>query len=146
MKPLTIEQLKALEVGDWVWYVDLRDKNAFYLKKNGMIPSSLCVFLGRNTYYSDYGTKWLAYKNKEQAEAEGELVELKCKVGDPIYTVYLDDDNEFKIAETVCIGFNIRKDYIEIITNFCCYDPYRYGKFTDKSEAEARLKELQEEP
>lgn len=77
MKPLTIEQLKALEVGDWVWYVDLRDGNSFYLKKNCMIPSSLCVFLGRNTDYSDYGAKWLAYKNKEQAEAKGEIVKIK---------------------------------------------------------------------
>lgn len=72
----------------------------------------------------------------------GQMLELPCRVGDSIYTVYLDDDNEFKIAETQCIGFNIREGDIEIITGFCCYDTYRYGKFTDKAQAEARLKEL----
>lgn len=81
MKPLTIEQLKALEVGDWVWYIDLRDKNSFYVKKNVMIPSSLCMFLGRNTDYSDYGTKWLAYKNKEQAEAEEYKIDFDANGG-----------------------------------------------------------------
>ncbi len=74
----------------------------------------------------------------------GQLVELPCKVGDLIYIVYLDDDYEYKIAKTECIGFNIRRGDIDIITDLCCYDPFRYGKFTTKEAADARLKELQE--
>lgn len=73
MKPLTIEELKALEVGDWVWIVDCNSHRGDYKQihfsgKNTMqfyrCPNELLCL------YSDYGTKWLAYKNKEQAEAK----------------------------------------------------------------------------
>ena len=69
MKPLTIEQLKALEAGDWVWVVDLYSGvNSGYVQIDDNFVD--CVD------FSDYGTNWLAYKNKEQAEAKGEIVEL----------------------------------------------------------------------
>lgn len=92
MKPLTIEELKALKVGDWVWIV-ISDRSCT------LSPS--CYYqvdhLGRNKEYfmfcyggkrdglrfSVYGTKWVAYKNKEQAEAKGEIIELPCNVGTP---------------------------------------------------------------
>lgn len=82
MKPLTIEELKALKVGGWVWveydedcmegsYVRICYIDDKELKTSHTIPA--------NTYgFSDYGTTWLAYKNKEQAEATGEIVELPC--------------------------------------------------------------------
>lgn len=79
MKPLTIEQLKALEVGDWVWVewetqdpIDWRyakqkayfkiiePENSDSIRFNNFVPMK----------YSDYGTKWIAYKNKEQEELE----------------------------------------------------------------------------
>lgn len=91
-KPLTIEQLKALEVGDWVW-IELKDK--FTLKCNDVIydykcsnkslyfqVANACDNVDRLTLltpyedyslflsYSDYSKTWLAYKNKEQAEGE----------------------------------------------------------------------------
>ena len=66
MKPLTIEELKALEVGDWVWIVHNTHKSS-YLKK---VSNNENQFEFSWFSYSDYGTKWLAYKNKEQAEAE----------------------------------------------------------------------------
>ena len=70
MKPLTIEELKALEVGDWVWIVDENFKRGRYRETWGcddfgnFYLSAYCA--NRNIYsISDYGTKWLAYKNKE---------------------------------------------------------------------------------
>ena len=81
MKPLTIEHLKSLEVGDWVWIVDENFKNGRYREILGcddlgnFYLSAYCA--SRNIYsIADYGTKWIAYKNKEQAECKGEIVEL----------------------------------------------------------------------
>lgn len=74
MKPLTIKELKSLPVGDWVWVI-IQQPNLEpmkgYWQKTKYTDSS--VFLdGRYVKelfnYSDYGTKWVAYKNKEQAE------------------------------------------------------------------------------
>lgn len=92
MKPLTIEELKNLANEEWIW-VELKDK--FVLKYDDFIYEYRCS--NRSSYfqisktfeksdkltlltpyeqyslflpYSDYGTTWLAYKNKEQAEGE----------------------------------------------------------------------------
>jgi len=208
MKPLTIEELKALPVGGWVWLKILKIINivaedngivcrmpeSFYCKKFGFSSDEESIFYCnasiRNEFcYSDYGTKWIAYKNKEAAEekeqcvichkdisselpkidiygnhycgkcyldkcekellqekeARGEIVKLPCKKGDPIWVVYLDVDNNYKIAETVCVGFNIDENPIRIITSFSCYDWVRKGNFIDKTEAERRLAELKGE-
>ena len=78
MKPLTIEELKALEVGDWVWVKDLtRSGYAAYVQKDTKSNEKFNQ-LSWALFYSGYGKTWLAYKNKEQAEAEGEIVELPC--------------------------------------------------------------------
>jgi len=77
-KPLTVEELKALKAGDWVWLV--ADKTQGYAYK---LEPSLCSpekeWLMLKTYYNfrraltyaNYGTKWIAYKNKEEAENTG---------------------------------------------------------------------------
>lgn len=74
MKPLTIEEVKALEVGDWVWveYDEYRIEGCYVricaVNDKQLITSHT---LQANAYnFSDYGTTWVAYKNKEQAEAE----------------------------------------------------------------------------
>lgn len=98
---------------------------------------------------NDFHDKAMKIANRlaklEDEIENGTRPKLPCKIGDKIYTIYLDDDYEYKIAETNCFGFNIREDGIEPITGFCCYDPYRYGKFTDKTAAEKRLAELKGE-
>lgn len=70
MKPLTIEELKALEVDDWVWIVDLKTgENTGYAQiEDDWVECD----------WDNYGKTWLAYKNKEQEEAKGEIVELPC--------------------------------------------------------------------
>lgn len=106
MKPLTIEELKALEVGDWVWIVDRQantnmygkfthsssyfEKFAFYFETAGY---------SMQLFEEDYSTKWQAYKNKEHAECKGQIVEFPCirevyKKNKPTYRVFfLRDDN-----------------------------------------------------
>ena len=82
MNELTIEQLKSLEVGDWVWIVHLDINVGVYGAITNPINKECFEYefvegAGLH-YYSDYGTKWVAYKNKEMAEANGEIVELPC--------------------------------------------------------------------
>ena len=77
MKPLTIEQLKSLEVGDWVWLIYKDTDYRRYAQIQAIEETRLYVW-GRDLAecemwkYSDYGTKWLAYKNKEMAEISHE--------------------------------------------------------------------------
>ena len=86
MKPLTIDELKSLEVGDWVWVITPTNNGEYYEKG---FASDNEAFVGYSLHYqvevlySDYGTKWLAYKNKEQAESNGEIVELPCLIEIP---------------------------------------------------------------
>ncbi len=71
MKPLTIEELKELEVGDWVWIVCCLGGN--YAKKLEQSANSLKYkthIAESYLNYIDYGKNWLAYKNKEQAEGK----------------------------------------------------------------------------
>lgn len=100
MKPLTIEQLEALEVGDWVWITDADGDLGGYARKCVCFNENEFQYETIETYeaynYADYGKTWLAYKNKEQAEAKGEIVELPepfietCinSYGETIYKVY----------------------------------------------------------
>lgn len=165
MKPLTIEQLKALEVGDWVWVETINAPNSSFRGYYQIRPNaerSKLIFCGIEHDYSilDYGKTWLAYKNKEQAEAKGEIVELPCKVGDKIYVPWIFDDTDGIMNLTVtsitllndgtdyfCDDFetddiNFAKQFD--LGNFNSTD-YNSIWFTDKSEAERRLAELQGE-
>lgn len=90
MKPLTIEQLKSLEVGDWVWVVIDNEEELCCHTSYYKLDKKIHYDIGINTLsftgveedpelaLSIYGTKWLAYKNKEEAECKGEIVELPC--------------------------------------------------------------------
>ena len=93
MKPLTIDELKSLEVGDWVYIkafttnispeFDLSESEFYYRVCKRQDNTFFEVVGGEINVrhylcWKDYGTKWLAYKNKEQAEAKGEIVELPC--------------------------------------------------------------------
>lgn len=91
MKALTIEELKSLEVGDWVWVVYSKKGESCYEKIAG-IDKTRVLFYGNDlsTTFSTYGTKWLAYKNKEQTETKGEIVEVVEYNG---YAPYLARDN-----------------------------------------------------
>ena len=117
MKPLTIEELKALEVGDWVW-ADLKEIYPCYVGRVQTGYFKIAMHYEDLTFqitelwlytedfimqlkYSDYGTKWLAYKNKEQAESKGEIVELPCNVGDYVYII--DNDRHWAKIDTIRI-------------------------------------------
>lgn len=159
MKALTIEQLKALEVGDWVWVVEKEDAypthdfRGEYCRKVPPYLDGFCYGwqgFGGFYKYEDYGTKWLAYKNKEQAEAKGEIVELPCKVGDTVYRLHRATKEivEWEIgsiklskSETIFVcGHNGTEDYM-------AFGKTEIGErfFTSKPEAERRLAELKGE-
>lgn len=78
MKPLTIEELKALEMGDWVWVVDIIYNKGMYCRKgktrkeNTSIDGVVYNSMDKAFCVVDYGKTWLAYKNKEQAECKRE--------------------------------------------------------------------------
>ena len=75
-KPLTVEELRAISLGDWVWivYADVE----IYAKKCELCSTDKndekeifnVPFTDANFEYSDYGKSWIAYKNKEQAEED----------------------------------------------------------------------------
>lgn len=78
MKPLTIEELK---VGEWVWVVDIESPKhgSGYWQVHGFAETHIHLNQGPSIWVAPkalYGKDWIAYKNKEQAEAKGEIVEL----------------------------------------------------------------------
>lgn len=125
MKPLTVEELKALEVGDWVW----EDKSKVYefiKDKTNEFLLTLCDGVLDRHYYSDYGTKWIAYKNKEQAETKGKIVELP--------TIIFFPDMHPILGKIITYQVVWLSELLGIRTE----------KYAAKEQAEARLKELQE--
>lgn len=156
MKPLTIEQLKALEVGDWVWivcciagtYATKINQNEKYLEYQTITGKS---YLN----YSDYGTKWLAWKNKEQAEAKGEIVELPCKLQtDVVFIDISDGELNAKLVKDYLIHHYEIRGYGAIAVLYNPYTSETYEEavshlglwwFTDENAAEARLAELRGE-
>lgn len=76
-KPLTIEELKALKEDDWIYIKDLEFGNDFYatVTDTYLGESAKYINIASAGWYQEfcfeaYGTEWLAYKNKEQAEGE----------------------------------------------------------------------------
>lgn len=169
MKPFTRKELEALQPGDWVWIVSLEDGWTGYakLKKyyNALIRKKDIIFdnedFAPNLKSPFYGKTWLAYKNKEQAETEGEWVKLPCKVGDTVYcliakgtlgtlfttgcafarkvTRILYDGERFEIN---CA----RPRFVDSMEDDCnFYGYWNDTVFATKEEAEARLKELRGE-
>ena len=160
MKPLTIEELKAMPVGDWVWVTTADGKYGSY--------GQVCTKFDEDNFrvetiesymvdaYSDYGTKWLAYKNKEQAEAKGEIGELPCKVGDIIFVPYVykgvsdimrlivDEIQITKYSIVFCTEFDTDDEGFATMFSHGHFLLGNYGDiwFADKVQAEARLKEL----
>lgn len=67
--PLTVDELKALRLGDYVYAIDLGFGEGCYKQINDICEEWVwfiedCIAC----HFADYGTKWLAYKNKEQYE------------------------------------------------------------------------------
>lgn len=72
-RALTIEDLKALSLGDWIWLVDKKYSCNYYVEIHSSNMSELQLNGNHCNHdeifsFSDYGTEWLAYKNKEEAE------------------------------------------------------------------------------
>lgn len=145
MREMTIQELKALKVGDWVWIDYKLSGNRFYTKKFSQSLGSVfdIVELPCGLDYADYGKIWQAWKNKEQAEAKGEIVEFPCELGQRLYAVY---DN--KIYEYFSEEINVHEDGRFIFETPTLF-PKRltFGKdiFVNKAEAERRLAELKGE-
>lgn len=155
MKPLTIEELKALQVGDWVWITTSGNIGGFYGQIDEDSDCNMLCVMGESMpfVYRKYGKMWLAYKNKEFAESKDEWVELPCKKGDTMYWVYSYDQKEpiSFIAESISGKILDDGEW-----RFFAFNRYGYGGACgfidgrwylgkDKSEAERRLAELKGE-
>ncbi len=67
-KPLTIEELKALQVGDWVWVEDLNDGRKEYCQFFGIEDDAVMFEDGKILWAINfYGTDWVVYNNNEQS-------------------------------------------------------------------------------
>lgn len=80
--PLNVDDIKELKPGDWVWVVTTFGGSNVYRQISPSTTEDVIEFF--NIHYvgtpkelrwnyltlRDYGTRWVAYKNKEQAEEE----------------------------------------------------------------------------
>lgn len=138
MKPLTTDELKALKDGDWVW-VDMKCGIRTY---GQIIHTEMLEHTGNYDFVSltdrylpinaDYGTKWIAYKNKEQAEIKTTNGSVLRMLSNKELAEFLCSDGlqRLKMSYTSSvIGLN---DWLEIELN--------------ETEAEKRLAELKGVP
>lgn len=118
-----------------------------------------------NSYYSNCEEGYCAMEklaDYEDAEEQGRLIKLPCKVGDTVYVV----TSPFNVFDDIEYDENMKDEvyesYVSSITFYECGEQYRiyakatnhfigayfrecdFGKtvFLTKSEAEAKLKEL----
>lgn len=89
---LTVDEIKALKVGDWIWIIVLKgdrinaeDKGRYYHINNASEFGEDELWCGWKGYctafeYKDYGDKWIAYKNKELSEINLEDNSLPANV------------------------------------------------------------------
>lgn len=134
-----------------------KDKHGKYVSKEHL--SILC-----NTFSSEHRLKAILNKlgEYEDAERQGRLIKLPCKVGDVVYVV----TSPFNVFDDIEYDENMKDEvyesYVSSITFYECGEQYRiyakvtnhfigayfrecdFGKtvFLTKSEAEAKLKEL----
>lgn len=163
MKPLTIEQLKELEVCDWVWIVSPYHKqDGMYLQKYSkddefFKATSTEVIIDRR--YSDYGKTWLAYKNKEEAEDVYDKLQAECDDKER-YTIELynrarEVERELKEIKTrIAKGEIIELPCINTVNRYLIQVVYRDKTFgivtqlfkrSEEDKAERRLAELKGE-
>jgi hypothetical protein len=81
----TIEEIKNLKAKEWVWIVPSGDFEPYYAQvivhTDKPIDKEFWVNAQTNVvrlYYADYGTKWTAYKNKEQADKPIDVTKKCC--------------------------------------------------------------------
>ncbi len=162
MKALSIEEIKQLKCGDWVW---IKTNNSQYLRVNFsseiLSGETLCGI--KTYYYADYNKTWLAYHNKEEAECKGELVELPCKVGDKVYYLNTHPSISLKtntIYEGKVVRFHILNSFnsldMAVFLDIKIHNEYGTTEisntkdfgvlvFKTKEHAEQKLKELRGE-
>lgn len=76
-EPLTIEELKALPLGEWVW-ITMETEDSYIVGYYQLIQPlytrlNAVGAVDLDLSYSDYGKTWTAYKNKEQAEGADDI-------------------------------------------------------------------------
>lgn len=147
-KPLTIDELKALPNGDWVWIVYTPSGNGHYdmIEEHG----EEAVLMRDDGYhfaykYKDYGKLWITYKNKEQAERQ-----TKYNVGDMVWYLHMkgygctsEEAREIvvnsDIVKRIYAGKTKTTYYLK---NISCGIDEKY-LYKSEREAQQRLKELQ---
>lgn len=165
MKALTIEEIKQLKEDEWVYIVDIKNKEESSYYKFNRVESCFIVFHEQDGSFcpkcfliDNYSKTWLAYKNKEQAECKGVLVEFACNIGDIIYIPWAYDET-YGIAKYAVkhIDFcgqlaiyhtdfenDIEDKYLLYKCDNGDFNTYNFNEiwFIDKEQAEQKLKEL----
>lgn len=66
---MTLEEVKALKAGDWVWVTDdNRRKNGEYIKLICNVDNEKLYFIGEYFHVINYGKTWLCYRTQADAE------------------------------------------------------------------------------
>lgn len=67
---LTIEQLKNMQVDDWVWISTPANNGGYYQKvdlSSNISFAAVSLHYGFYRPYSTYGIEWFAYNTKQEA-------------------------------------------------------------------------------
>lgn len=129
---LTIEQLKALQVGEWVWISEPKtffgDLSSYYTKSEASndecfaydIPTE-DAYDEKETLtweYDEYGKTWFAYRNKEEAEGKSiTLPYLLCTSSK--FACVIWQDKEGKVHKTYTMPIDEAKGVLKEKERIC---------------------------
>lgn len=147
---LAVEEVQALQPGDWIWLVDLHDGTrsaGTYREIDKQGPQT--VFLdGRCSgfrHYFEYGSKWVAYKNKEadlkanspektSAEIEEEGMSILLA-----YDILLNHTAQETAQHLIKAGYGDKqqavKDFIDTIDTELTLMLFQYRTIQDMSQS-----------
>lgn len=115
---LTIEELKNLPDGEYIWLVEI---SGMYVRKVGctkeyIVVDAMPVF--DEFKFTDYGTKWLAYRNKEEAEGQSiTLPYLLCTSSKFACVIWRDTDG--KVHKTYTMPIDEAKGVLKEKERLC---------------------------
>ena len=90
MNQLTIEQIKQLKACDWLFIKNFATNSKAYwytIYVNTEKLTARTLFEEHDFLLKDYGKTWAAYRNKQEYECNGKIIELPLPIGSKVYMI-----------------------------------------------------------
>lgn len=121
MNQLTIEQIKQLKACDWLFVKNFATNSKAYWYTIHVCTEKLTartLFDEHDFLLKDYGKTWTAYRNKQEYECNGEIIELPLPIGSKVYIIpcYL---RNIEITEYKILSYQYDGEDLLMLLSIC---------------------------